>query len=740
MKTYLPRYILNVILSAMGALGAVFCVTTGFGFPVSVPVVVLCTLFAAMYINLCFMWKKALWSLIPVALIILVLALFTGVFSAVEPTLTQVVHDILTMFSSAYPNFSFAIPEMPEMPLGQSLTMLFSILGMLLAVWMAWGVGYRSCLISVAGTLPFLLLCVIINDTPPHVVPLVMLLSAWVTSLLSKERHGEPPSMDAIRVSLVLFAVLLFLSVIGTVYPKADTRDQDLPDLVQDIVDMLPQPLQDLLERDNNGKPARQLGADTSTVLDLTQQGVRDRSDDVMMQLSTTEVGPLYLRGAAKDIYTGTSWESSDMASSADSVYAQTSLGTAFGADNQAAVQIKNYNDNRSKVLFAPYGYISCTSAEDIVSDLRVNINEEDYIVYYWPGVRSLDLTTDSGLSNESYDAYVMNTCLSIPEDTKAVLYDLAISYGYDPEMSTAETVAWVASFIRDSGVYKLDVSRQPVNQDFAVHFLTESKQGYCVHFATAAAAMYRALGVPSRYASGYRVTVPASGIVVDVLDRDTHAWAEVYIEGLGWIPVETTPGFGETSALPQVEAPTPPEPTPTPEPEEPSPSPEAASEPTPSEVPAEPTPEPEEQQSPASGSDSQAAEGTSGPRSPVVYVLWVICGALILFLLVLMIRRIVVRTRRKKAFRHTNTNQRVINMWQYLERLVPWGAQIPKSMETLALKAKFSPHEITLEELSPYEVSLYQVYFDTRKHLTRRKWLRFKWLHALDLKIKKKK
>ena len=102
---------------------------------------------------------------------------------------------------------------------------------------------------------------------------------------------------------------------------------------------------------------------------------------------------------------------------------------------------------------------------------------------------------------------------------------------------------------------------------------------------------MYRALGIPARYASGYRVTVADDSMVTDVTDQDTHAWAEVYLSGLGWIPVETTPGFGETSMLPEVEndVETPPSASPSPSPSaEPADSSEAGSTPTPA---ATPTP-----------------------------------------------------------------------------------------------------------------------------------------------------
>jgi hypothetical protein len=731
----LPRYIVCTILAFLGASSAILCLSTGFSISFHIPLMLLVCLISSAVCTGFVLKRKTLLILIPLVLVSGFLYLFTGVFDTIPTTVIQLVHDILTRFSSAYRNVSFAIPSVPEGP--QSNTLLFCLLAVVLGLWMAWGVGYRSCMISIAGTLPFLLICVIINDTPPNALPLVLLLSVWVTMLLSKERPDDTPGMDAIRMTLTMCAVLLVLGVIGVAYPKDDTRSQDLPELVQEVLDKLPGPLQDMLDRDSTGVSSQELGADTSRTLDLTQQGTRNRTDTVMMQLSSTETGALYLRGAAKDIYTGSSWESSDEASEADSVYAQTSLGTAFGGTNQAAVQIKNLKDSAT-VLFAPYGYISCTSAQTILSDLRIGISERDYIVYYWPDVRSLDITTASGYVNESYDQYVQEHCLELPEDTKETLYHLALSYGYDPTMSEAETIAWVAEFIRSSGTYKLNVSRQPVNYDFAVYFLTESKEGYCVHFATAAAAMYRALGIPSRYASGYRVTVTEAGAVTDVTDQNTHAWAEVYLSGLGWIPVETTPGFGETSALPELQQEIPEEPIteaeaePSEEPSEPS------AEPTEEPVEAEPSVEPSMEPSPS----AVPAQTETGETTQTVPVLersnrkFALISVLLLVLLVLavLIRRTIVILRRRKAFRVENRNQAVLNMWQYLERLSLWGLEIPAELEQLALKAKFSPHEITQEELMPYAAQVRQLSSALQSSLTRWKRFRFHWLSCLTL------
>ena len=721
--TRIPRLIIDGMIAVLGALGALFCLSTAFSLTLNPMIPILVTVISAYLFTACFLWKRALWLLLPFGLLMgLLLALH---FDRLGATALTLVHNILSRFSSAYPNFSFAIPPVEE-GLYNDVTALYALLGVILAGWMAWAVGYRSCLITVAGTLPFLLLCVIINDTPPHVLPLILLLTAWVTVLMAQIRPTEAPLLTAARTLLTLLAVLLLLTVIGTAYPKEDTRLQELPPLVQSILDRLPGPMQNMLSRDSQGFRSEELGADTDEVLDLTTQGTRERKDTVMLQVSSTESGVLYLRGAAKDIYTGSRWESRGDSTTAEAVYSHTSLGAAFGGDYQAAVQVANILED-ADVAFTPYGFISCAGAEDIVNDLRVPCYQDDYICYYWPGVGELDLSDSQNYFNPNpgYDRYVADTCLDLPRSTRQALYDLALSYGYDPDLSTLDTVAWVAEFVRTVGTYQLHVSRQPTNYDFAVYFLTESQKGYCVHFATAAATMLRALGVPSRYASGYRVTIPEAGAVTDVTDMDTHAWAEAYMEGLGWIPIETTPGFGSSANLPEVAHE--PEPSQAPEPAAPSEEPAA-----PSEEPAAPSEVPPSPSAVEPSAVPGVPQETSGNGHPLRMLLW-IPVLLLLAAAFLFVRRLLILRRRSARFHGDNPNQALIEQWLYLEQLARWDVEIPDGMENLALKAKFSQHEITKEELTGFSMVVKKLRQETLAGLKGWRLLKFRWIDCLD-------
>ncbi|MGE0788686.1 MAG: transglutaminase family protein [Sandaracinaceae bacterium] len=68
--------------------------------------------------------------------------------------------------------------------------------------------------------------------------------------------------------------------------------------------------------------------------------------------------------------------------------------------------------------------------------------------------------------------------------------------------------------------------------------FLFGNRIGYCVHFAHAAAMLYRQAGLPARIGVGY-ATAEANrqgGSALLVRTGDAHAWPEIYFEETGWI------------------------------------------------------------------------------------------------------------------------------------------------------------------------------------------------------------
>lgn len=292
--------------------------------------------------------------------------------------------------------------------------------------------------------------------------------------------------------------------------------------------------------------------------------------------------------------------------------------------------------------------------------------------------------------------------------------------------------VQQIANTLAAQCVYTLTPPALPAGEDFVEFFLLESRQGYCVHFATAATALLRAMGIPARYAEGYAVPAGEEGWV-DVPDYNAHAWVEVYFGGAGWIPFEVTPAGPDSpaatfNARPQEQGAAPtatPAPTPSPTPQ-PVPTPEA-------QAPTAPSAAPQASASPLPG--EAGAEGESaGPWG------WIAAGATALGLLLLagavLLRHKLVLKFRQERFHQPNRNKAALEAYAFLQRvhktaktaLHGWDDTIPPQLEELALKARFSQHTLTQEELEPFLEELDKALSLLRERLPkgRRLWCRY--------------
>ena len=76
----------------------------------------------------------------------------------------------------------------------------------------------------------------------------------------------------------------------------------------------------------------------------------------------------------------------------------------------------------------------------------------------------------------------------------------------------------------------------------------TDSRKGNAVLYASATVQALRAHGIPARYAEGYYLPIAKTQSSADgtaaLTGQDAHAWAEVYFDGIGWLPVDATPGY----------------------------------------------------------------------------------------------------------------------------------------------------------------------------------------------------
>jgi len=103
-----------------------------------------------------------------------------------------------------------------------------------------------------------------------------------------------------------------------------------------------------------------------------------------------------------------------------------------------------------------------------------------------------------------------------------------------------------VAAVIRQFRGFKVELApQQGVNESGVApleNFLFESKSGHCEFFASTAAILFRAMGMPSRLVAGFRVNRDSRRQVISVRNTDAHAWVEVWTKERGWLPLDPTP------------------------------------------------------------------------------------------------------------------------------------------------------------------------------------------------------
>lgn len=164
-----------------------------------------------------------------------------------------------------------------------------------------------------------------------------------------------------------------------------------------------------------------------------------------------------------------------------------------------------------------------------------------------------LNSLSNAYLSVPETDGYLLKAGNAIEESMH--MYDaeddLSIYDEVDNENTRRIAYAYaVAEYLASQMSYSLKLDTLPLGTDPIEYALTESHEGYCMHFASAATLLLRQAGIPARYVSGYAVESNVfvkdseTGLyTAEVGDFMAHAWVEVYLENIGWVDLEVTPG-----------------------------------------------------------------------------------------------------------------------------------------------------------------------------------------------------
>ncbi len=148
---------------------------------------------------------------------------------------------------------------------------------------------------------------------------------------------------------------------------------------------------------------------------------------------------------------------------------------------------------------------------------------------------------------SDAYISAIQKEYTAYPSDTFSRMEALCRQ---QPLTDLNDITTFILVTLQNRCVYSTTPGSTPYNKDVIDYFLFENGQGYCVHFASAAALMYRMYGIPARYVTGFVANSSDFSpneqypdyFSARLTDKSAHAWVEIFLKDYGWVPVEVTP------------------------------------------------------------------------------------------------------------------------------------------------------------------------------------------------------
>jgi len=267
---------------------------------------------------------------------------------------------------------------------------------------------------------------------------------------------------------------------------------------------------------------------------------------------------PYYWRGRVYDFYSNGQWSISN-ASTLDFQPASQNLNLV-NAQNRVDAQFQfTMQLPRQSLLYAPSEPVWVDQPGSISVDSIESGQNDPFAWFATPPIAQggryqvraeiADPTiAELEAAGTNYPAWVQDRYLEVPQNIQAMIQTLAehVTNGQSTPYDQAEAIT---NYLRNTIQYSTTVPSPPLGEDPAVWVLFDYKKGFCNYYASAEILMLRSIGIPARLAVGF-AEGESSNTLLDragnantftVLNRDAHAWPEVYFLGIGWVEFEPT-------------------------------------------------------------------------------------------------------------------------------------------------------------------------------------------------------
>lgn len=564
-------------------------------------------------------------------------------------------------------------------PAADHVTAPLMFWAMLVAVCVNWHICRRKHIaVAIVPVVMPLALCLMTAFKVPATVYLYLMILGLAVLIITDWSRKKQPEKGMKMLLWSALPVALSLAILFACNPKSEYINH--AGGIQKAAVVWLRELREIAEAVIHGTPIPSGSVESRNLLAV---GPKSQSSRSVMQVNSPVDGVLYLRERDFDVYTGTGWEGTN----------REETFTA-GAISQGKLTITTYGV--WDVLYVPY---YATKGIDLTGGVVKNDKNIQQYSYNFSG----NYVKKTAYPDKLYKA--------LPEETSAwaIPFVQGIIAGAKDDR---EKIDRIRDYVREAAEY--DAATPKMNSDrtdFAKWFLEESKTGHCIHYATATVVLLRAAYIPARYVEGYAVYCMAGNDVV-VSKQNAHAWVEYYDWNTqAWCVLETTPGFPETERPRGVSG--------KPQEEKPDewgdiPAEDATVEETTGDRPAigfggdseegKETTNSEEQVSPdlTDRNDLPQSQPEKTPNQALAWIK-IALGCLLLILCIVLQGYVRIFVKRK-LWDRGRPNERTIWRWRLLRAEAKLLRQtLPKELDELAQKARFSQHEIRPEELRCY-------------------------------------
>lgn len=299
-------------------------------------------------------------------------------------------------------------------------------------------------------------------------------------------------------------------------------------------------------------------GGDEIKIENPTADLVRDfkSGEDVpLVQVTTTDRDPSYLRILALTRFSDVEWSPGDRNVPTDQVangLLPPPEGLAADVDRREIPYDVTILPDFSSPWLPTQVPASRVQAE---GDWRYDTSTMDFLAvpddldatgtHYTMSALDVDLTAAHLLDAGPAIGKVKEEFTQLPDDMPPMIRELALEVVGDKRHPFERAVA-LQDWFRETGGFEYSLATdEGSGYDALVTFLSDEpggREGYCEQFASAMAVMARELGIPARVAIGFLKPTPAGQNTWIYSTNDLHAWPELYIDGSGWVRFEPTP------------------------------------------------------------------------------------------------------------------------------------------------------------------------------------------------------